>query len=305
MGWLLIPSGGCNTIRKTSLDKLRNFLPLNLRVFLVIILFVIVIMSFRGSSRSEAISYILDVPYYDQQTSYYCGPASVMMVLKYTEGIRVSQDQLSTELSTDSKTGVTLKGLMDEPFIHRELSDVRESRLTVDQLKKEITLGYAPILLIWFDSRHEAGHYVVATGFNETGVFVNDPWPMFLGKPEGRKTGSFVYLSDDELLDLWSFSRNWAITADYTPSSDTLVKVNVTLSGLPDRLKTSLSLNGKSLETFAVGEKVALMLVDGPHILSVNTVVYDDNGTGYYCTNNLQQVETSESIIFSYKLLDR
>jgi hypothetical protein len=293
------------TSRKRSLDKLRRILPLNIRGFLVFVLFFVVIVSMRGSSNSKATSYsyILDVPYYDQKTSYYCGPATVMMVLKYTRDIRVSQDALSTELLTNAQTGVTYSSQMDEPFTLRNLSNLKEGRLTINQLKKEITMGYAPILLIWFDSRHVAGHYVVATGFNDTGVFVNDPWPACFDEPEGRRTGSFVYLSNGELLDLWSFSGNWAMTAAYAPWSNTLVKVDVTLSGLPDGLKTRLSLNGDSIESFGTDENVSLWLIDGQHVLSVSTVVYDGNGIGYYCTNNMQQVNSSESLQFTYRLL--
>lgn len=293
------------TSRKKSLYKLRNILPLNIRGFLVFVLLFVVIVSMRGLSNSKATSYsyILDVPYYDQQTSYYCGPATVMMVLKYSRDIRVSQDALSAELLTNAQTGITSISQMEEPFTLRNLSNIKEGRITLTQLKKEITMGYAPILLIWFDSTHEAGHYVVATGFNDTGVFVNDPWPTSLDEPKGRNTGSFVYLSDGELLDLWSFSGNWAMTVDYDPCSSTLVKVDVTLSGLPDGLKTRLSLNGDSIESFGTDENVSLWLVDGQHVLSVSTVVYDENGVGYYCTNNMQLVHSSGSLQFTYKLL--
>jgi hypothetical protein len=289
---------------KWVLGKTRGFSIFPSRIVLVFIL-VIMVLANAGLSRSHAQSYILEVPYHDQQTSFYCGPAAIKMVMEYTLGIEVSQDALSQEMNTDIEKGITYTSLMDEPFIHRELTDIMEGRTTLNQLKKQITLGHAPILLIWFDERHETGHYVVAVGFNQTGLFVNDPWPTQWSKPVGRETGAYVYLSNEKLLDLWSIHRKWAIIAAYLPSDASIINVDVTISGIPEGLKTTLSLNGESLGVLEPGDTISLLLLDEPHVLSVNTVLYDEEGIGYYCTNNLQQVKNSETLRFAYTLLDR
>lgn len=272
--------------------------------YLIFALIVLIASTFQGAQLNHAQSIILDVPYYDQQTSYYCGPASVMMVLDYTDKLDGPQTLLSQELYTEVDK-ITHTSLMDEPFIHRELTDIHDGRMTINQLKKQINLGYAPILLIWFDDNHESGHYVVAVGYNDTGIFINDPWPTRWSHPEGRDSGAFVFLSNEKLLDLWSFRHNWALTVSYTPSESKLYKVDVILAGLPDEQKTRLSLNGKTLDVLEKGKSVSLVLLDEPHVLSVETVLYDSNGTSYYCTNNLQQVTESSTLQFSYSLLSR
>ncbi|MBE0633154.1 hypothetical protein IH574_01165, partial [Candidatus Bathyarchaeota archaeon] len=70
---------------KWVLGKTRGFSIFPSRIVLVFIL-VIVVLANAGLSRSHAQSYILEVPYHDQQTSFYCGPAAIKMVMEYTRG---------------------------------------------------------------------------------------------------------------------------------------------------------------------------------------------------------------------------
>ena len=278
-------------MRGTSARTIKNILrEFHLPRHGYTVFIILIAANLYGAPSNYAQSVILDVPYYDQQTSFYCGPASVKMVLDYTENLDISQYDLSQELFTDLDQGITYTSLMDEPFIHRKLTDIKDGRMTLKQLKKQISFGYAPIILIWFDDNHEAGHYVVAVGYNETGVFINDPWPTQWDQPEGRISGCHVFLSNEKLLNLWSIRHNWAITVAYTPSNNNVYKVNVLLSGLPEGLKTKLSLNGETLDVLEIGETTSLLLLDEPHVLSVETVLYDEEGIGYYCTNNLQRV---------------
>lgn len=273
------------------------------RGYIILALIVFVSANLIVAPVNHAQSIILDVPYYDQQTSYNCGPASVMMVLDYNEHLDISQFELSRELSTDIENGITYTRLMDEPFIHRELGEIKDGRMNLNQLKKQISLGYAPILLIWFDDTHQSGHYVVAVGYNETGIFINDPWPTQWDKPEGRQTGCHVFLSNEKLLELWSIRYNWAMTVAYAPSSD-LYKVDIHLAGLPQELRTHLSLNGETLDVLEMGETTSLLLLGESHVLSVETVLYDEDGNRYYCTNNLQMVSESSTLSFSYSMLN-
>ena len=273
--------------------------------YVILFLVVLIASHYHDTDSNHVQSIILDVPYHDQQTSYYCGPASVMMVLDYTANFDYSQDELSQELSTDKELGITYTSLMDEPFIHRDLTDIHDGRMSLKQLKNQINQGYAPILLIWFDDKHETGHYVVAVGYNDTGVFINDPWPSQWSKPEGRETGCHVFLSYEKLLDLWSIRHNWAMTVAYTPSESDLYKVNIEIAGLPEEIKTQLSLNGETIDVLELGETTSLILLEAPHVVSVETVLYDIDGTGYYCTNNLQLVSESSTLQFAYTLLDR
>lgn len=256
----------------------------------------------QSSSTPMATSYILEVPYHDQQTSYYCGPAAIQMVLEYSNGMMLTQDQLGAELETDLQ-GVTYIYSMDEPFENRMISKVKSGRTSLSQLKHRINQGYAPILLIWFDENQETGHYVVAVGYNETGVFINDPWPKQWKQPEGRETGSYVFLSNEKLSELWSNYYQWSMTVPFTQPEEKAFRVDVNLHGLPEDAKTTLYLNGYAIQTLTGSDSTSIQLVDQPdyHFLRVDTTTWDLNGTEYLCETPSYSLEESGVIEFNYK----
>jgi len=161
----------------------------------------------------------LDVPYRAQQTNYYCGPASVQMGFEYLWNISViPQDLLATEMKTDPVKGVTYTSMMHVPFANRGYMSARERRyVTSDELKTQNSLGFISILLIWSDTDHKYGHYVVVIGYNATGIFVNDPWPTHWSQPRSRKTGKNAFISDPLLADLWTNYNQWVLEIPYRP----------------------------------------------------------------------------------------
>ncbi|MCW4013137.1 MAG: C39 family peptidase [Candidatus Bathyarchaeota archaeon] len=247
-------------------------------------------------------SCLLAVPYHDQETRYYCGPASVSMVIEYTSGEALSQDTLSDELET--VTG-THSAYMDDPFYDRDFSIIQQEFMSLFRLKKRIASGYAPILLIWFDETCEEAHYVVAVGYNETGVFINDPWPTKWGPPVGRDTGPYVYLSNETLSKLWAASNNWALTVASSSDFESLHQVNISLTGLPEGLESPLNLNGDKIGSLSSGEYLPLMVTDESDFLSVDTTIQDQNGSKYLCANSLQMIKDNESIQFVYTQLTK
>ena len=59
------------------------------------------------------------------------------------------------------------------------------------------------------------------SGYNETGFFLNDPWPEKWGAPEGREAGEHAYVSSEVLRELWWFRENWALTVAGPDSATT------------------------------------------------------------------------------------
>lgn len=273
------------------------------KTVLFLLSIICIILFTRVSNYPVATSYILEVPYHDQQTSYYCGPAAVQMVLEYSNGLQLTQDQLSLELQTDDIEGVTYTYAMDDIYQINRVSKVSSGRTSLNQLKQKINQGYAPILLIWFDNRHETGHYVVAVGYNETGVFINDPWPQNWEQPEGRKTGSYVYLSNDELHDLWSSYYQWSMTVPFSQPEEKAFKVDVEINGIPENAKTRLYLNGKPIETLRGDDHTTIQLIDEPdyHFLRVEVLIEDDNGVEYICQEPVVFVTDSSLVRFDYQ----
>lgn len=48
--------------------------------------------------------------------------------------------------------------------------------MSIEDVKTLIEQGYPPVLLMWQDEFHVAGHYRVAVGYNETHIVFRDPW---------------------------------------------------------------------------------------------------------------------------------
>jgi hypothetical protein len=92
------------------------------------------------------------------------------------------------------------------------------------------------------------------------------------------------------------------MTVAYTPSENELLKVDVSISGLPEDLKTRLTLNGETVASLNVNDKTSLIMFDNENFLSVETIVHDGDAV-YYCTNNLQRASGTKKIQFVYNLL--
>ncbi len=173
----------------------------------------------------------ISVPFYYQEKDYYCGPAALQMVFNYY-GENVSQLEIADVART-----------IGEPVsstFHDELRRAGHfsngSTSMGDEMPENITgytsrrLGYAAfeaysmnlttaksltdqrkplILLMWYSSNHVLAHFRVVTGYNETHVFLHDPWnkPLWGGAYGGPNTA----FNNSEFLDLWSYYNNWAL----------------------------------------------------------------------------------------------
>lgn len=136
----------------------------------------------------------LDVPLYMQNTKYYCGPASVQMVLAYL-GENVTQDTLAQQMNTQSSGGTYVYKIRDclnnylgsgtyKYVLTSEISFVNGMKYSIDKnfpVICHIRTGALPI----YNGR-DSGHYVVTTGYfsvehNPNGIedtktiYYNDP----------------------------------------------------------------------------------------------------------------------------------
>jgi hypothetical protein len=143
------------------------------------------------------------------------------MALSYLVTDLPSQDQLAAEMQTDPAEGVTYTDMMRVPFSNRGFSGVYENVLSLDELKEHNAKGFLTIILIYFDTDHENQHYVLVVGYNASGMFVHDPWPVSWGQPEGRTGGENAFISNDVLSDLWACDpSNWGLVIPYSEESN-------------------------------------------------------------------------------------
>lgn len=186
----------------------------------------------RCTERSTtALEAHISVPFYYQEKDCYCGPAALQMVFNYY-GENISQSEIADVARTigepvsstfhdelrraghfsnastsmgdempENITGYTSRGLGYAAFEAYNMSLAMAKNFT-DQ-------GKPLILLMWYSSHHVLAHFRVVTGYNETHVFLHDPW----NKPSwgGTYGGPNTAFNNSEFLDLWSYYNNWAL----------------------------------------------------------------------------------------------
>jgi hypothetical protein len=111
------------------------------------------------------------------------------------------------------------------------------------QLKTYVDQDKPLILLMWYSEAHVYGHYRVVTGYNETDVFLHDPWAW-----GGKYGGPNIALNYSTFANLWSYYNNWTlyvspwtvnVSAPIYMRSETPFQVNVTIT-YPQSLPNSL-----------------------------------------------------------------
>jgi len=179
----------------------------------------------------EVHEHFIEVPFHYQDVEYYCGPACLEMVFDfYGEDINQSEiadvartigepvystytdelrraahfSNISTSMGAETSeniTGYTLRKLGYAAF--------EAHSMDLTQLKNFVEQDKPLILLMWYSSYHVSTHYRVVVGYNETHVFLHDPW----NKPlwGGRYGGPNIAFNNTEFLDLWSYYGNWAL----------------------------------------------------------------------------------------------
>jgi hypothetical protein len=166
----------------------------------------------------------LIVPYHNQfesndpNSGEFCCVASVEMALEYISGQVIPQTTLAAEMGTSWGSG-TYHDMAHLPFDHRNYTTKAMDHLTFQEsfasLKAVNAMGYLSIIIMWFDVSHRSGHCVLVTGYNQTGIIVNDPWPRSKGQPHSRRTGMNTFIPQELFADLWAYKSNWMLQIPY------------------------------------------------------------------------------------------
>jgi hypothetical protein len=176
--------------------------------------------------------YNIEVPFYYQDSSYYCGEASLEMVFDYW-GPDIGQDDIGDAADVVPGLGTNrtnlirashfsnistaiqnpaLEGYSERPLgycgNYQRWSLGSHSITRYEDLKNLISNDYPVLVLTWYSASHTAGHYRVVKGYDEDlDVFiVHDPWytPPY--------SGPDVYFDQSFLVDdLWVLSDRWGL----------------------------------------------------------------------------------------------
>jgi hypothetical protein len=207
----------------------------------------------NSNLHSTAVEYVIpSVPHYYQDTGYWCGPASLEMVYDfygpdidqleiadvaradpsygaYTSDLRRSShfSKLSTSVGNEmagSITGYTNRSIGYGAF--------EQQYLSVNNLVDLIADGYPIVVLQWYDTSYNSGHFRVVIGYVKNGdditqLIVHDPWYS------GIYQGPNLYIDYNTFVDLWTKYSNWALFIcpwDVTVSCSSLVAINSTFT---------------------------------------------------------------------------
>jgi predicted double-glycine peptidase len=223
-----------------------------------------------SSNSDHSSEHLIDVPFHYQDIEYYCGPAALQMVFDYY-GEAINQSEIAdvartigepvystftdelrraahfsnvstsmgVEIPEENITGYTLRKLGYAAF------EAHDMNLT--QLKSFIEQDKPLILLMWYSSYHVSIHYRVATGYNETHVFLHDPWNKLSWG--GTYGGPNIAFNNTQFLDLWSYYGYWTlyvspwtinISAPEFIKLDSPFQINTTIT-YPQSLPNTLS----------------------------------------------------------------
>jgi len=137
-----------------------------------------------------------NVPFHSQE-AYQCGPSSLAGVLNYW-GIDVTPDEIAKEIFSESARGTLNIDMV--LYAQRKGLNAAQYRGTIEDLKKNIDLGYPVLVLVDYGfSLYQANHFMVVVGYNEHGVIVNS----------GKKKELFI--SEEDFLKAWGKANYWTL----------------------------------------------------------------------------------------------
>jgi len=182
------------------------------------------------SNSIHSPEHVIDVPFYYQVKGYYCGPAALQMIFDfygenisqfeiadvartvgeplyatYTDEMRRaahfsnSSTSMGNELS-ENITGYTLRKLGYAAF--------EQGAMTIENLTSLIDMGYPIILLMRWMPDEPYGHYRVTVGYNESHVFLHDPWNTTWGGDYG---GPNIAMNYTFFQYMWEYSGYWGL----------------------------------------------------------------------------------------------
>ena len=115
----------------------------------------------------------LSVPLYEQETKYWCGPASVQMIVKYKTGKKVSQSTLASYMNTN-KSGTYVyqiaRGLNKYTnsnfYTYKKITEKRVTIAARESIKKNYPIvGNVKTKVLNSAYKFNSGHYIVITGY--------------------------------------------------------------------------------------------------------------------------------------------
>jgi hypothetical protein len=181
----------------------------------------------RASFANPPVYVIPGIPYHFQIVDWYCGPASLQMIMdwlgeeigQYDIGDVANEDPINGCYETDMRRAAHFSGMSAaiqhpalEGYVERKLGYACIDRSLwvnmAQRLKNTICAGYPVYTLTWYDGSHTSGHFRVVKGYDDgLGVFViHDPWYY------GTLAGPDLLIDQALFVDnLWVYDNHWCM----------------------------------------------------------------------------------------------
>lgn len=118
----------------------------------------------------------LSVPVYQQANSYYCGPASVQMVVKYITGVYIQQSTLASSMGTASNGGTYVYRVAQElnsrcgsgtyQYVHTSEASFSDSLIYSINKGRPIIAHVMTGGLPNYNYQSNSGHYIVVRAYS-------------------------------------------------------------------------------------------------------------------------------------------
>lgn len=108
--------------------------------------------------------YVYNVPYVSQSNAYWCGPATLTMVLNFWN-VNMSQEEIAVEIF-DPMTNLTAISEM-KAYVQRLGLKYEEPEGSIENLKKYVSRGFPVIVLQKYSLQSAYGHYRVVVGYDD------------------------------------------------------------------------------------------------------------------------------------------
>ncbi len=178
--------------------------------------------------QTRNLAHFIVVPFHYQDKRYYCGPAALQMVfdfygenisqleiadvartvpyVTYTDELRRAAhfSNLSTSMGSEMSENISGYALRSLGYAAFERGGI-----TLDELKVLIDQDFPIILLMRWVPGEQYGHYRVVIGYNETHIFLHDPWNNI--EWGGDYGGPDLAMNYTFFLEMWDYSGHWAL----------------------------------------------------------------------------------------------
>lgn len=110
-----------------------------------------------------------------QQTSYTCGPASILNVLSLKGERKFSEEELAELCETKLNSGTSNESMV-KVIKHAGLEIIEQkTNASVDDIKRNLDMN-ASVIVNYFDPFSGEGHYAVVTEYDDQALYLRDCW---------------------------------------------------------------------------------------------------------------------------------